>query len=383
MKWPVWSQRAWGLLLVLVPLAGLLIYVALRSGPLAPIPVAVQRVTSMRLQPAQYGLGEVQARHAYQIGPTVAGRVERVLVNVGDAVKQGQMLAVMNGVDLDERIQSQTAALRRAQAMTREAESQLDFARAQRDRYQKLADARSVSPEAFEIKRQEWRSAQEALSVASEEAQRAQSDLAALEAQRGNLQLIAPTAGVVTDRALEPGSTALAGQTVVAMVDPRSVWIHVRFDQRAASSLNAGQPAEVVLRSRPGHAMPGHLYRVEPQADAVTEEVLAKVTLDGAPAAALNLGELAEVTVKLPPLDESPVVANAAVQRMGEQLGVWKVTGNRLEFVEVKLGRSDLEGHVQVLEGLKTGDAVVVYMARALTPGARIRVVDRISGERT
>jgi len=65
-------------LAVLVPLAALFIYVVLRSGPLTPIPVTVCGVETRSITPALFGIGTVEARYTYKIGPTVAGRVKRV-----------------------------------------------------------------------------------------------------------------------------------------------------------------------------------------------------------------------------------------------------------------------------------------------------------------
>jgi multidrug efflux pump subunit AcrA (membrane-fusion protein) len=92
------------------------------------------------------------------------------------------------------------------------------------------------------------------------------------------------------------------------------------------------------------------------------------------------LGELAEVTVDLPAIPAAPVIPNAAIRRDGDQVGVWQIVDGAPRFVPVKLGRSDLDGRVQVLEGLKAGDRVVVYSEKALTARNRTRIVERIPG---
>jgi hypothetical protein len=92
------------------------------------------------------------------------------------------------------------------------------------------------------------------------------------------------------------------------------------------------------------------------------------------------LGELAEVTVALPALAAFPVIPNAAIQRIDGRLGVWQITKGDLHFTPVILGATDLEGQVQVFDGLDIGDQVVLYSARALTPRSRIDVVDHIPG---
>ena len=374
------QRRTLALVAVIVPLLALFIYVGLRSGPLAPVAVTVSTVESRAVTPALFGIGTVEARYTYKIGPTFAGRVQRLDVHVGDLVKAGQVLGEMAPVDLDDRVRSQDSAFKRAQATLREAEARQVYALTQARRYEQLFALRASSEEAAATKRQELQIADAALSAAREDIARTRADREGLVAQKSNLRLIAPVDGVVVVRDADPGTTIVAGQAVVELIDPKSVWINVRFDQISASGLAGGLPARIVLRSRSGQALIGRVLRVEPKADAVTEELLAKVVFDAMPQALPPIGELAEVTVDLPALPAAPTLQNAAVQRQGEQVGVWQIVGGDLRFTPVKLGAFDLDGYVQVREGLENGDQVVVYSEKALTARSRIHVVDRIAG---
>jgi multidrug efflux pump subunit AcrA (membrane-fusion protein) len=78
--------RSLALIGVLVPLLALFVYVALRSGPLAPVPVTVAAVEAQSITPALFGIGTVEARYTHKIGPTFAGRVNQLDVIVGDLV---------------------------------------------------------------------------------------------------------------------------------------------------------------------------------------------------------------------------------------------------------------------------------------------------------
>ncbi|MDD2713249.1 MAG: efflux RND transporter periplasmic adaptor subunit, partial [Simplicispira sp.] len=228
-------------------------------------------------------------------------------------------------------------------------------------------------------KRQELQLADAAVAAAQAETARVRAERAALATQQRHLRLVAPAAGLVTARWVDPGTTVVAGQAVVEVVDPASLWINVRLDQGSAHGLAAGLSAQVVLRSRSGPALPGRVLRIEPLADAVTEETLAKVVFDALPTPLPPLGELAEVTMALPALAALPVLPNAAVQRVNGQVGVWQYQAGALHFAPVKLGAADLEGRVQVLDGLSAGDQVVVYSEKALGARSRIHIVERIA----
>ena len=374
------QRRTLALLGVIVPLLALFIYVGLRSGPLAPVAVTVATVKTQPIMPALFGIGTVEARYTYKIGPTFAGRVQRLDVHVGDRVKAGQVLGEMDPVDLDDRVRSQEAAVKQSAAALREAEARYTYAKSQAQRYEKLFTVHSVSEEIVTTKQQELQIANAALSAAREDLVRARSDHEALLAQRSNLKLVAPADGIVAVRDADPGTTIVAGQTVVEVIDPKSLWINTRFDQISAAGLVAELPARIVLRSRSGQILSGRVQRVEPMADAVTEETLAKVIFDTQPEPLPPVGELAEITVSLPALNAAPVISNATVRRVNNEIGVWQIVAGDLHFTPVKLGAGDLDGLVQVREGITAGDQVVVYSEKALTPRSRIHVVDHIAG---
>lgn len=374
------NRRTLAIAAVLVPLLSLFAYVAMRAGPLAPVAVTVATVESRALTPDLFGIGTVESRYTYKIGPIAAGRVKRVLVDVGDSVIAGQVLGEMDPVDLDDRVRSQQSALNRSSALLREAEARHAYAQAEASRYEQLLAARSTSAELLSGRRQALQVADAALSVAREDVARAGADRDVLLSQRRTLRLVAPVDGLVAARDVDPGTTVVAGQAVIEVIDPRALWVHVRFDQGASSGLRSGLATQVALRSRSRQPLAGSVLRVEPQADAVTEELLAKVVFAAAPEPLPSIGELAEVTVSLPALPSHPVVPNAAVQRVNGATGVWQLVNGGLRFTAVTLGAADLDGDVQVRAGLGAGDRIVVHSARSLHAGSRITIVDRIPG---
>lgn len=374
------SRRTLSIVAVLVPLVGLLGYVALRSGPLAPVAVTVVKVEEKALRPAVFGVGNVEARQVHRIGPTAPGRLLRLSAEVGDTVKVGQLLGEMDPVDNDDRLRSQEAVVRRAAAMYEDATARHTHAATQARRYEQLFAEKATSEELLAARRQDLQLATALHSAAREDLARAQSDLQALRSQRASLRLVAPVNGVITAREVEPGTTVVAGQAVIEVIDPKTLWINTRFDQVSAGGLTAAQPAQIALRSRRSQPLDGQVQRTELRADAVTEELLAKISFKALPESLPPIGERAEVTVYLPELPRGPAIPNAAVQRQGKQVGVWVANGERVGFIPVKLGRADLSGHVQVLDGLKAGDAIILFSEKALSERSRVNVVERLTG---
>jgi HlyD family secretion protein len=376
-----------GLLLLLA-----MVFVMQRTGPLAPVRVTVVQAAEGSLTPALYGIGTVEARRSYAVGPTAAGRVLRVLVDVGDTVKAGQLLAEMDPVDLAQRLQALDASLARGNSVIAAAAAQMSDAAARRElaaintrRYADLGQQNFVSTGAVEAKVQEQTSAdagahaaQANLSAARQDLVRLQAERAGLLQQRQNVRLVATQNSVVLSRDAEPGSTVVAGQTVLKLVDPASLWVKARFDQGRSTGLLPNLTAEIVLRSNPATLLHGKVARVELQSDSVTEERVAQVAFDTLPAG-LSVGELAEVTLRLPATPPSLLLPNAAIKRQGGQTGAWVLDAGRLQFAPLRLGQTSLDGQVQVLDGLKAGTQVVVYSAKELTAGMRTQVVESLT----
>ena len=373
------QRRTLALLAVVLPLLALFVYVVLRSGPLAPVAVTVATVEQRAITPALFGIGTVEARTTYRVGPTLAGRVLRLSAQVGERVTARQVLGEMDGVDLDERQRAQAAAVQRAQAALKDAQARQQHAQAQATRYAELLVVRATSEEIATARRQDLRTADAALAGSQAEVERLRAEQSALHTQRSKLRLLAPADALVTARLAEPGSTVVPGQAVVDLVDPSSLWVNVRFDQSSANGLRAGLPAQVLLRSATGAPLAAKVLRVEPLADAVTEETLAKVVLAALPEPLPPLGTLAEITITLPELPAAPTLPNAALRRVGGKMGVWELTTDGLRFAPLVLGQADLDGQVQVQSGIQEGARIVVYSEKELTARSSTHVVERIT----
>lgn len=394
MKIPITLPRqiwfaAFGIVLLLA-----FAWVALKSGPLAPIQVTVTQVAKGKVSPALFGIGTVEARRAYLIGPTIAGRVGRVLVDVGDMVQAGQLLAEMDPVDLDARMNSAAAASARAksavttaQAQLQDAQSRQTLAASEARRYVDLGHKGFVSQSVVDGRLQQQQSADAQLAAAKSTLASARQDLARLDAdregvnqQRVNIRLVAPNDGVVTSRDAEPGTTVVAGQAVLKLIRPDSLWVTVRLDQGRSAGLQAGLPAEITLRSNPRKSIAGKVVRVEPNSDSVTEERIAQVAFDLVPQG-VSTGEMSEVTLHLPTINDTLFIPNASLRYRGAQAGVWLREDGHLRFAPVKTGAEDPDGKVQIIEGLKASDEIVVYSERDLDDDSRIKVVSSLIGK--
>jgi HlyD family secretion protein len=392
-KTALFIQKKYGLALLGALLLAGFAGVVTRSGPLAATRVTVVQIAHADRAPTLFGIGTIEARRSYQIGPTAAGRVQSVAVDVGELVKAGQVLAEMDPVDLDQRLSASAAAAARAQSAITTAEAQWRDARSRRElasittqRYVKLGDQAFVAHSVVDGKLQEEKSAEAQLAAADaalggarQDANRLRAEQAAVQQQRAKIRLLAPVDGVVTARDAEPGSTLVAGQSVIRMAVPSSLWIKLRLDQGRSSGLQVGLSAQITPRSQPGVRLPGKVARLELVADSITEERLAQVSFDALPET-LSIGEMVEVTLQLPVVKNALLVPSAALRRHANALGVWQLKEGALHFTPINIIEGSGDGQVQVRDGLLAGDSVVVYSERELSADSRIKIVSALGG---
>ncbi len=369
----------------------LLGWLSTSQGPFAPASVTLAKAEQGSLVASTFGIGTVEARRSYALGPTTASRVARVLVDQGDAVKAGQLLAELDPVDLEDRVASGRLVAERAaitihaaEAQLAEATSRARLATSNARRYADLRNQGFVSQEAVDAKMHEARAAAAAVDAAAAQLEaarrdhdRALTDVSGVGKLRAQARLTSPVDGVVSARLVEPGTTIVAGQAVLQVIDPASLWVKARIDQGQAGGVRVGQSAQIVLRSDPNRDHRGEVQRVDWVSDAVTEERIVNVGFATIPQP-IAVGELAEVTIRTAELANALSVPAAAVKRLNRQDGVWQLSGGRVVFRPVRIGITTLDGRSQILDGLAPGDEVVVHSEKELRPDDKVRVVVEI-----
>jgi HlyD family secretion protein len=256
------------------------------------------------------------------------------------------------------------------QAQANDAKARMVLASETARRYVELGKKNFISPIVVEGKIQELDSAKAIV-------QKTNADLAGLKQQELNLKLKAPIDGIITSRDAEPGSTVIAGQTVLKMIDPTSLWIKTRLDQGKSMGLAVGLNANIILRSNPHHSISGKVVRVEMLSDSVAEERIAQIEMTNTPKS-ISIGEMAEVTLQLAPSESTLSLPNVSIKQKGSATGVWLLQNGKPQFAPVQIGQTGLNGQVAILSGLKSGDEVILYSDTEIKEGIRIKVVDSL-----
>lgn len=375
--------RAWVALGVV--LVGAAAFVGWRNH-LRPLDVPVVPVRS-DIQEQVFGLGVTGARVQSNVGFKLPGVLIALAADQGDEVRAGTVLARLDARDVEAQLGVAAAAIAQAQGNVLKARADITSAETSAAnasqvsaRDAALVDSGLVSREQAQTDAATARVAASNVEVARSELAMAQAAVQAAQAQQAAVRatleqytLRAPFDARVVTRNLELGAMPNPGQPVFTLVQASSIWVVAYVDERLAGVLRVGQPAQIVLRSRPGQALEGRVARIETQSDATNEERIVDVAFDRVPAD-IHLAEQAEVRITTGRVAHAPCVPQNAISAARDGHGtVWTVENGRLAPRSVVLGPQLLDGTRPVLGGLPEGAQVVAAPLAGLRAGRRAR----------
>jgi HlyD family secretion protein len=184
-----------------------------------------------------------------------------------------------------------------------------------------------------------------------------------------------PVDGYVVSRDLEEGGTVVPGVSIFTLAESKVIWVTTYVDEREIAGLRLGQPAKIVLRSRPQERLAGFVARVGQQADPVTEELPVDISF-AKPDRTVRLQETAEVYIQKAEHAEARVLPLSAVISEVQGASVWTVEHGRLERRPISLGIVDKRGYAEILNGISSSDFVVTHPEaydHTLLAGKRVR----------
>ncbi len=292
------------------------------------------------------------------VGSKTVGYLDAVLVDRGDLVKKGQLLALVRPSELPDQLLSAKSAVSQAQASSA-------LAKANLERAQTLAPRGLVS-------QQELQNVSNAAAASEAQLSAAQAQLGVYATRLGETRLEAPFDGVVVSRRLDPG--ALVGATsgavlTIARVDVVRVFVSV--NERQAPFVKLGQHAAVRFDAIPGQVFEAQVQRLAPSFDPLTRTLDAELQLPN-PDRLLRPGMYGEAELELSRHPNAMVLGAEAVQLSDGKAFVFVLDGEVVHRREVKLGE-ELGEKLEILSGIEPGTVVVVRGIDGLSEGAKVR----------
>lgn len=328
------------------------------SGLRAP-QVSVATLKRGPVTDAVYATGEARAERRAEISPEQSGRLVEVLVEAGDTVAAGEVLARVERASLELGRAMAEQSLARARAMLAEA-------RQDRERKQALRGQNVIAVAELDSAR---RNEEKALA----DLRRLESALALEQDKLGKAEVTSTLAGLVVARAADAGEYVSAGKSLFTVIDPATLLIAVDVDETQVAKIRAGQAVTIAIDAYPGQRFAGRVARLVPLVSDLTRTAEVRIRLDQPPEG-LTEGMSATVNVVTRTIPEALIAPRDAVTLADDGAWLFAVKDGRLRRVVFQPGAGDDSG-IEVLDGpLAAGDAVVLDPAEDLAEGMRVRV---------
>lgn len=347
----------------------------------APVAVKVQAVASQPWSESYEATGTVRSRTPGVISSKLMAYVQQVAVQVGDHVREGQVVVTLDARDLDSGVQRAqaargevTSAVQEADSGVASAKAALDLAQATFRRIEDLAAKKSISNQEFDEASARLKSAQAGYEMARSRRTQLDSRMAQVDQEirsanimRDYARITAPFAGVVTARSVEPGNLAAPGAPLLTIEREGAYRLEASVDESRLALVKAGQAVEVSLDTM-DRRFPARVSEVVPAVDAASRSYIVRIDL---PAASnVRSGMFGRAVFGMGSRKVIAVPAAALIDR-GQLQSVMVVENGVAHTRLVTTGRRSGDA-VEVLSGLSEGEKVVAPVPAALADGARV-----------
>jgi RND family efflux transporter MFP subunit len=315
--------------------------------------------------------GTLHARESATLSAQVMGSVKQVRVREGENVRAGQTLIVLDDATLKASVEQAAAGAQAAENQQIAAQKNADLAASTLARYRQLEAQKSVSPQEMDevTRRAEAASAQvDALRAQASAVRAHQSGARAMLAYT---RIVAPFAGVITARMVDPGAMAAPGVPLVQIDSAGPLQLQATVPESAIASVHQGMRIEVNLDSMPTEDPAGTVSQIVPTADAASHSFLIKIDLP--PSTKLRAGMYA--AAEIPTGSRQAIFApRSAIVQRGSLSCAYVLDANgiaQLRYVTLGATRGDL---VEILSGLSAAERLVDNPGDRDLAGKRIEV---------
>ena len=298
----------------------------------------------------RFGIGTVDAKEIYAINAMSATKIKAINVDEGEWVKKGQLLVVMDSVDLPELLSQAKISVQKAKLEVKASFKDLDALYAQKnlarvtyERYKKLKEKSFASQSEYDKAQADLKAiraqiaaTQAHIASAKQEVLRAQKSVDALTVKLAKYKLYAPVDGYVIAKEASIQESVQPTTPILKIVDPKDVWIKATIDERISGGIHANQKASITLRSAPKRTFQGYVKRIAAQSDAITQEREVDVAFTKLPLP-FYINEQAEVLIQTKLLHNAIKVPLNAVVHKATQDGVWLEKNNKAHFQKITI----------------------------------------------
>jgi RND family efflux transporter MFP subunit len=317
--------------------------------------------------------GTLTPRSRVAVKPKLPGTLEQILVDIGDAVREGQTIATLDRREIDAQADAAVAAVGVAKASLDTAEAALANAVLEHDRAKNLFEKGALPRQRLEAADTAHRASIAQRDLATANLAQANAALRRAREVQKNATITSPVTGFVVERNYDAG--AMPGDLpIVVVADLRQMRLEAGVSELEAGRLRVGMKARVAVQAKPGETFYGQLAAIAPEVDERNRHfrIEVRVPNDGR---TLLSGMYATARIVEAGATNAVLVPKESVTTKDGKRVVQRIQGDSVTVVEVTEGLGD-GSRVQIVKGLAAGDVVLADARRPLAAGAKVRGIE-------
>ncbi len=347
-----------------------------------PVAVAVEPIKRGPIKNRRVLSGTLEAHSEFRVAPKIAGQLTEIHADFSDRVERGQLLATLEGAEIQQQVLQAEANLAVARANLAEATSLWEISKREMDRFNRLRDQQFLSASDYENAEVEYLARQAQVKVAEAELQRQQAVLESAHIREGYTKIHVDWSGsgdhrLVAERYHDVGDTVAANEAMFRIVEINPITAVIYVTEQDYVFIEKGKPATFETDAFEGELFEGIVERVSPVFREATRQARVELAIQN-PDNRLKPGMFVRVRLTLSQMDEATLVPEIALARRNNQTGIFIAdeTGTKVTWNPVEVLILD-EGMVAIEPESLSGQ-VVTMGQHLLEDGASISIADSL-----
>ncbi len=411
----------WVILIILIGVGGLILYrgwastqkrsVSQRAGR-GEIPVQISPVTHQKLTYSFVANGDIAPLMQVDLYPKVSGYLEKIYVQIGDSVRQGQVIAQIDRSEFLQKVKeveakvaqaranfaeveagTRTEDIRQAEEAVKQAQSRFNNAKFQRERVEALYQRQVISKKEMDLSEMDYKVAEAQLASAEQhlkmfkegarpevkeaslgKLKEMEAILAQEQIRLQNTQIVAPFSGEIVRKNVDSGALVSSSTPLVTLVHTDTLKVLANVLEKDIALIKLGMRVKILTEAYPEEPFEGTFVRMNKALDLATRTLQVEINISN-PGHLLRPGMFARVEVALKEKPDALAIPREAVIEEGGKQFVFAIEGNQAFRKPVVTGIEQGQW-IEVVEGLKDGDKIVVKGQGSLRDRSAIRVVE-------
>lgn len=342
-----------------------------KKGGARVVTVSVTEARTGQLRDVLLLTGALKPKEQVDVTAKVTGRLLKLHLKIGDTIREGDLIAELEGDEMQQQVNRAQASIGVARALMQQRQAEQENAKAELSRAQSLLDDGLISPQDFASTKTQLQVVDAQVEFSRAQTGQTEAELRELKIRLEQTKIYAPMSGIVATRFVDQGAIISPSTPILRIVNLSTMVTLANVPERNIGRLGVGNTAEIEVDAMPGEILIGRVARIAPVLDAATRTALVEIDVPN-PGSRLKAEMFVRIRLDTGAMREAVLIPREGLVYRGTQPGVYVIEGDRPVFRAIETGMTR-EDNVEVIANLDPGVKIVGRGATILEDGDVIK----------